>query len=60
MAMRFPMEFFNDVICYWVIIAILYLFDRQVRAAQLEGKLAEARLQNLRLQLPGLIFCLTR
>ncbi len=57
MAMRFPMEFSNDVICYWIMVTILYLFDRQVRAAQLEGKLAEARLQNLRLQLqPHFLF----
>ncbi len=57
MTMRFPMEFFFDVICYWVTITILYLFDRRVRAAQLEGKLAEARLQNLRLQLqPHFLF----
>lgn len=57
MKMRFPMEFSNDVILYWVIVTILHLFDRQVRAAQLEGKLAEARLQNLRLQLqPHFLF----
>ena len=57
MSMRFPMEFFNDVICYWVFVTILQLFDRQVRAAQLEGKLAETRLQNLRLQLqPHFLF----
>jgi two-component system, LytTR family, sensor kinase len=57
MRMRFPMEFFNDVIVYWVIVSILYLWDRQVRSAQLETKLAEARLQNLRLQLqPHFLF----
>ena len=57
MRVRFPMEFFNDVIVYWVIVTILYLWDRQVRSAQLEKKLAETRLQNLRLQLqPHFLF----
>ena len=40
MSFRFPMEFFNDVIVYWVIVSMLYLFDHRVRSAQLEGKLA--------------------
>lgn len=57
MSLRFPMEFFNDVIVYWVVVSILYLFDHRVRSAQLEGKLATARLQNLRLQLqPHFLF----
>jgi two-component system, LytTR family, sensor kinase len=57
MRVRFPMEFFNDVIVYWVIVTLVYLWDRQVRSAQLETKLAEARLQNLRLQLqPHFLF----
>ena len=57
MSYRFPMEFFNDVIVYWLIVSILYLFDHRVRSAQLEGKLATARLQNLRLQLqPHFLF----
>ena len=57
MSFRFPMEFFNDVIVYWLIVSILYLFDHRVRSAQLEGKLANARLQNLRLQLqPHFLF----
>jgi sensor histidine kinase YesM len=57
MSFRFPMEFFNDVIVYWLIVSILYLFDHRVRSAQLEGKLATARLQNLRLQLqPHFLF----
>jgi two-component system LytT family sensor kinase len=57
MSFRFPMEFFNDVIVYWIIVSILYLFDHRVQSAQLEGKLATARLQNLRLQLqPHFLF----
>src|SRR5260370_26965905 len=51
MTARYPMEFFHDVIVYVVMVSMLYLFDRHVRAAQLEGKLAQARLENLRLQL---------
>jgi two-component system LytT family sensor kinase len=57
MIARYPMEFFNDVIAYTLMVSILYLFDRHLRAAQLEGKLAQARLENLRLQLqPHFLF----
>jgi len=57
MKARYPMEFFHDVIFYIVSVSIIYLFDRHVRAAQLEAKLAEARLENLRLQLqPHFLF----
>jgi sensor histidine kinase YesM len=57
MTARYPMEFFHDAIGYTVIVSILYLFDRHVRAAQLEGKLAQARLENLRLQMqPHFLF----
>jgi two-component sensor histidine kinase len=57
MIARYPMEFFHDVIAYTVIVSILYLFDRHVRAAQLEASLAQARLENLRLQLqPHFLF----
>jgi two-component system, LytTR family, sensor kinase len=57
MVARYPMEFFHDVIVYTLIVSILYSFDRHVRAAQLEGKLARARLENLRLQLqPHFLF----
>lgn len=57
MKARYPMEFFHDVISYAVMVSILYLFDRHVRAAQLEGKLAQARLEKLRLQLqPHFLF----
>jgi LytS/YehU family sensor histidine kinase len=57
MVARYPMEFFHDVIVYVVIVSVLYLFDRQTRAAELETRLAEARLENLRLQLqPHFLF----
>ncbi len=54
---RYPMEFFHDAIAYPTIVSILYMSDRNVRAAQLEARLAEARLENLRLQLqPHFLF----
>jgi two-component sensor histidine kinase len=57
MIARYPMEFFHDVIAYTLMVSILYLFDRHVRAAHLEAKLAHARLENLRLQLqPHFLF----
>jgi signal transduction histidine kinase len=57
MTARYPMEFFHDVIAYTIIVSLLHLFDRQVRAAQLEAQLAHARLENLRLQLqPHFLF----
>jgi len=57
MPVRYPMEFFHDVLAYVLVVSILYLFDSRVRGAQLESKLAAARLQNLRLQLqPHFLF----
>ena len=57
MLARYPMEFFHDVIFYTIVVSLLQLFDRQVRAAQLEAQLARARLENLRLQLqPHFLF----
>ncbi len=57
MRARYPMEFFHDVILYPLIVIGLYMYDRQIRNAQLEGKLAAARLENLRLQLqPHFLF----
>ena len=57
MIARYPMEFFHDVIAYTLMVSVLYVFDRHLRAAQLEGKLAQARLENLRLQLqPHFLF----
>jgi two-component system LytT family sensor kinase len=57
MIARYPMEFFHDVIAYTLMVSILYTFDRHVRTAHLEAKLAQARLENLRLQLqPHFLF----
>jgi two-component system LytT family sensor kinase len=57
MTARYPMEFFHDCIAYPVLVSLIYLFDRHVRAAQLETKLSQARLENLRLQLqPHFLF----
>jgi two-component sensor histidine kinase len=57
MPWRFAMEFFHDVIVYWTIVAVVLLWDHRVRASQLEARLANARLDNLRLQLqPHFLF----
>jgi two-component system, LytTR family, sensor kinase len=57
MRVRYLMEFFHDCIGYVVVVSIVYLFDARLRGAQLEGKLAAARLENLRLQLqPHFLF----
>jgi len=57
MVARYPMEFFHDAIVYAVMVSLVYLFDRHVRMAQLEARLAQARLENLRLQLqPHFLF----
>lgn len=57
MLARYPMEFSLDVIVYTLMVSIVYFFDRHVRATQLETTLAQARLENLRLQLqPHFLF----
>jgi two-component sensor histidine kinase len=57
MMARYPMEFFHDVIAYTLMVSLIYLFDRHVRTAHLEAQLAQARLENLRLQLqPHFLF----
>lgn len=64
MSIRYFMEFSNDVISYWLAVALIYLFDhyresrdREVRTAQLETRLAQAQLQALRLQIqPHFLF----
>lgn len=64
MLYRYPMEFANDVIGFWSALAIIYIVDsyresrdRQIRTAELETRLAQAQLQNLRLQLqPHFLF----
>jgi two-component system LytT family sensor kinase len=64
MPARYPMEFSHFFIYYWISVGLIYLFhevrfarDREVRHAKLESILAEAQLQNLRLQLePHFLF----
>src|ERR1700724_929579 len=64
MGWRYPMEFSNFVVMYAIFVGALNLFDyyrelrnRQIAAAELEARLAEAQLQNLQLQLqPHFLF----
>ena len=61
---RYPMEFAHLFIFYWVGVSLVYLFheirfrrERELREARLETNLAEAQLENLRLQLePHFLF----
>lgn len=61
---RYPMEFAHLFIYYWVTVSLIYLFheirfarEREVHQAKLQASLAEAQLQNLRLQLePHFLF----
>ncbi|MBZ5722113.1 MAG: histidine kinase [Acidobacteriia bacterium] len=61
---RYPMEFANHVLWFWIMVGAIYgvdsyraARDRQVAHAELETRLAEAQLQNLRLQLqPHFLF----
>jgi sensor histidine kinase YesM len=64
MRFRYPMEFSNDLLGYTVIVLVYYFFERlriaqaqQLAAAELQAKLAQAQLENLRLQLqPHFLF----
>jgi two-component system LytT family sensor kinase len=64
MAYRYPMEMSNDLVAYSSVTLIYYFFCRvrlaqaqQLAAAELQTKLAEAQLENLRLQLqPHFLF----
>jgi two-component system LytT family sensor kinase len=64
MRWRYPMEFSNFVVMYAIFVGALNLFDyyrelrnRQIAAAELETRLAQAQLQNLQLQLqPHFLF----
>jgi two-component system, LytTR family, sensor kinase len=64
MLYRYPMEFSNDLVSFTSIIGLYYYFQRfrlaqaqQLAAAHLQTKLAEAQLENLRLQLqPHFLF----
>lgn len=61
---RYPMEASHDLILYPIMIAFVYFYDRvnrardaELAAAQLQSELAEAKLENLRLQLhPHFLF----
>ncbi len=61
---RYPMEFSHFFIYYGLSLVLIYLFhevrfarERELRSAKLESTLAEAQLQNLRLQLePHFLF----
>ena len=64
MRFRYPMEFSNDLLGYTVIVVVYYFLERlriaqaqQLAAAELQAKLAQAQLENLRLQLqPHFLF----
>jgi len=64
MTFRYPMEFSKDFMAYTVIVLLYYSFERyrmaqahQLAAAELQTKLAQAQLENLRLQLqPHFLF----
>jgi two-component system LytT family sensor kinase len=64
MTYRYPMEFSKDFMAYTVIVLLYYSFERyrlaqaqQLAAAELQTKLAQAQLENLRLQLqPHFLF----
>jgi two-component system, LytTR family, sensor kinase len=64
MPVRYPMEFSQFFIFYWVTAGAIYLYheirfarEREIRQAHLQASLAEAQLRNLRLQLePHFLF----
>jgi LytS/YehU family sensor histidine kinase len=64
MTYRYPMEFSNDLIGFTVIVGLYSFYQRlriaqaqQLAAAELETKLAQAQLENLRLQMqPHFLF----
>jgi len=57
MPQRYFMEFPAQTIGYLIAVALTILYDRQVRAVQLEKSLAQAQLANLRLQMqPHFLF----
>ena len=64
MIYRYPMEFSNDLVGFTSIVGLYFFFERfrlaqaqQLAAAELQTKLAQAQLENLRLQLqPHFLF----
>jgi two-component system LytT family sensor kinase len=64
MFFRYPMELSNDLVSYTVFVMVFYFFERlriaqaqQLASAELQTKLVQAQLENLRLQLqPHFLF----
>jgi len=64
MLYRYPMELSNDVVSYAIVVGFVYFIERirlaregELRAAHLQMELAEAKLENLQLQLqPHFLF----
>jgi two-component system, LytTR family, sensor kinase len=64
MRFRYPMEFSNDLVGYTIIVVLYFFFERlrlaqahQLAAAELQTKLAQSQLENLRLQVqPHFLF----
>jgi two-component system, LytTR family, sensor kinase len=64
MRFRYPMEYSNDLVGYTLIVVIYFFFERlriaqaqQLAAAELQTKLAQSQLENLRLQVqPHFLF----
>ena len=64
MSYRYPMEFSNDLVGFTFMVGLYYFFQRfrlaqaqQLASAELQTKLAQAQLENLRLQLqPHFLF----
>ena len=64
MRFRYPMEYSNDLVGFTIIVVLYYFFERlkiaqaqQLAAAELQTRLAQSQLENLRLQLqPHFLF----
>lgn len=64
MRFRYPMEFSNDLVGYTIIVVLYYFFERlrlaqqqQLAAAEVQTRLAQSQLENLRLQVqPHFLF----
>jgi LytS/YehU family sensor histidine kinase len=64
MRFRYPMEYSNDLVGYTIIVVLYYFYERiklaqaqQLAAAELQTRLAQSQLENLRLQVqPHFLF----
>jgi len=64
MRFRYPMEYSNDLVAYTIIVVLYYFYERiklaqaqQLAAAELQTRLAQSQLENLRLQVqPHFLF----